>query len=381
MNAKIITIPLFIILIVQIGNAQTGNNCGCGEYPASVTVETVGDPCSPPDLGNDDGSLRRVYDYECCIKKCRQNQTNQNTANKKPKTTNKSNSDLTNKGLTKNLRNSQNEKTDNQNNFNQKLANDLTNTFNQISQSWARERDFQNRISSLTNIQSIDVSSIINEAKSKAQRINIEFNQKKNESLAEGVNLTQNMMNSAQNDDQVIAGGIIGTAATLIGQGSIEKQRKEAQNELERKKDLALKPLIDELIKKIQPTQQKYLDLAEYAVLEREEQEYVNKYKYYSEIITNAKKYIVNEIPIETRNKTLGNTDKNYSAEDYYKAYQRKKHSPYTGFISAFFLELAIDKDNNRKDWIKERVSLENNIAFETFKKLKINSKKTGIHK
>lgn len=58
----------------------------------------------------------------------------------------------------------QNQQTANQERLNQKLANDLTQTFTQISNSWAKERDFQSKISSLTNIKSltVDVSSLSN---------------------------------------------------------------------------------------------------------------------------------------------------------------------------------------------------------------------------
>ena len=59
------------------------------------------------------------------------------------------------------------------------LGNTLNSQFTQISNAWAKEAEFQSKISSLTNIRSLDASSIISEARNKAQQINIEYSRKK----------------------------------------------------------------------------------------------------------------------------------------------------------------------------------------------------------
>ena len=358
--SKRLLILLPIILIIQIANAQTGNDCGCGEYPASVTVETVGDPCSPPDLGNDDGSLKRVYEHECCMKKCKENRVNTQSTDistKTKTTSNQTNSTLTNKDLTKKLRGSQNQLTVNQNDLNQRLTESLTTTFNQISESWAKERDFQNKISSLTNIKSVDATSIINEAKSKAQQINVSYSQKKNEALNQSVNVTQNLMKSAKNEEQVVAGGVIGTLGTVISQSNLEKQRKEAQEKLEKEKEYALKRIAKEITDKYNPIKDKHLEAAIYAVQKDKEEYHLANYEYAKCMSDNALDIIVKDVQCKKPKIVKPIIKTSFTGQEYYDAYKRKKSSSIKSFnvSSEAILELAIEKDTSNDKWLFEK--------------------------
>jgi hypothetical protein len=59
----------------------------------------------------------------------------------------------------------------------------------------------------------------------KTQQINIEYNREKNDALNQGVSATQNLVNSAQNEKQAIAGGILGLGFTALSQTE-SKERK-----------------------------------------------------------------------------------------------------------------------------------------------------------
>ncbi|PSG88516.1 leucine-rich repeat domain-containing protein [Aurantibacter aestuarii] len=286
-----------------------------------------------------------------------------NSKNKTLDKTSNSKSKNTNSSGAKGFIDSQNEQFLKQQELNQKLAEDLTQTFNKISDSWAKERDFQSKISSLTNIKSVNASSIISEARSKAQQINKAYAIRKQDALNQGVAATQNLVNSAQNEKQAIAGGILGAGLTALSQSSIEKERKKAQEKLENEKQQELKKLSQEIIDKFEPIKNQHEQAAMYAVKKDNEDYHLAQYEYAKCMIDNAYKIIVDDYACEKAkiSKPVSKSKKGLSGKDYFDAYKRKKISkrPELNQKAVYFLELAIDAEPNNEDWIMERIEIE----------------------
>ncbi len=81
-------LSLLLFFSAMMATAQTSGDCGCGEYPAAVTIETLGDPCTPPKLRAKDVTLKKVYEHDCCVKKCKEKQREEKRAAfKRPKST------------------------------------------------------------------------------------------------------------------------------------------------------------------------------------------------------------------------------------------------------------------------------------------------------
>jgi hypothetical protein len=239
----------------------------------------------------------------------------------------------------RNFINNQKQQAANQERLNQELANDLTQTFNQISNSWAKERDFQSKISTLTNIRSVNASSIISEARSKAQQINIEYNREKNDALNQGVSATQNLVNSAQNEKQAIAGGILGLGFTALSQARIEKERKNAQARLENEKQQILKKLSQKIINKFEPITKQHKEAAIYAVKKENEDYHLAQYKYAKCMSDNAYKIVVDDYSCEKikSSKPASKSKKTLSGQDYFNAYKRKRLIPETYNKAGYF--------------------------------------------
>lgn len=251
----------------------------------------------------------------------------------------------------------QNKQSANQEKLNQKLADDLTQTFNQISDSWAKEREFQSKMSSLTNIRSEDANSIINEARSKAQQINVEYSNIKDDALNQGVNATQTLINSAQNEKQVIAGAVLGTLGTIASQSNLERERKDAQIKLQNQKEGALQKLSNNIIEKYKPLNKKYEDALIYAVLDSELDFYNAQYNYTKCMVNNAYEIIVNDYSCSQPTFSKPSKKTTYTGNDYYNAYKRKAQSP-SPIIknkAVYFLELAIEAEPNNAEWLYEK--------------------------
>lgn len=270
----------------------------------------------------------------------------------------------------------QNEQFTKQQELNQKLADDLTQTFNQISDSWAKERDFQSKISSLTNINSVDASSIISEARTKAQQINREYASRKQDALNQGVSATQNLVNSAQNEKQAIAGGILGAGLTALSQSNLEKERKKAQEKLENEKQQVLKKLSQKIIDKFAPIKIQHEQAAIYAVKKDNEDYHLSQYEYAKCMTDNAYKIVVDDYTCEKTkiSKPILKSKKALSGQDYFNAYKRKKKStiPELKQKAEYFLELAINKAPKNTKYLIEKL---NNFDLNVFQQLAIMKK------
>lgn len=264
---------------------------------------------------------------------------------------------------------SQNEQFAKQQELNQKLADDLTQTFNEISDSWAEERDFQSKISSLTNIKSGNASLIVSEARSKAQQINNEYSTRKQDALNQGVSATQNLVNSAQNEKQAIAGGILGAGLTALSQSNLEKDRKKAQEKLENEKQQILKKLSQKIIDKFEPLKIQHNQAAIYAVRKENEDYYLAQYEYAKCMTDNAYNIVVDDYSCEKpqNSKPASKTKKAISGQDYFSAYKRKQKSlsELVRDKAPYFLELAIDAEPNKAEWLYEKTLVQGLDIFE----------------
>ncbi|OAD41341.1 WG repeat-containing protein [Polaribacter atrinae] len=264
---------------------------------------------------------------------------------------------------------SQNEQFAKQQALNQQLANDLTQTFNQISNSWAEERDFQSKISSLTNIKSVNASSIVNEARSKAQQINNEYATRKQDALNQGVSATQNLVNSAQNEEQAIAGGILGAGLTALSQSNLEKERKKAQEKLENEKQQILNKLSQKIIDKFEPIKIQHKQAAIYALKKENEDYHLAQYEYAKCMTENAFKIVVDDYSCEKpqNSKPATKTKKPISGQDYFNAYKRKQKNSFelVRDKAPYFLELAIDAEPNKAEWLYEKTLVQGLDIYE----------------
>jgi lipoprotein-anchoring transpeptidase ErfK/SrfK len=257
----------------------------------------------------------------------------------------------------------QNLQSANQEKLNQKLADDLNQTFTQISNSWAKEKEFQSKISSLTSIRSNDAGSIINEAKNKARQINAEYSDIKNDALNQSVNATQTLINSAQNENQAIAGGILGTLGTIASQSNLEKSRKDAQNKLRSKKEIALQELADKFAEPYRKSLNKNLELISLS-LNKNDADYYTALAIYDEcIITNALEIILGNSTCkleQASEKPIIKT--NFTGQEYYNAYQLKIKSTEKHFNknAKLFLDLAIQKEPKNVSWLSESAKFYN---------------------
>ena len=253
--------------------------------------------------------------------------------------------------------------------LNQKLANDLTQTFNEISNSWAKERDFQSKISSLTNITSVDAPSIIGEARSKAQQINIEYNRKKDDALNQGVSATQTLINSGQNEKQVIAGGVIGVGLTALSQASLEKERKNAQEKLENEKQQILKKLSQDIIDKFEPLKKQHREAAIYAISKNNEDYHLAQFEYTKCMTDNAYKIVVNNYSCNTPNnlKPVREKQKNLTAQDFLNISKRKfeSSSEILEEGAMYFIELAIESEPNNALLLYEKTLIKDLGVYE----------------
>ena len=340
---------LLVMISILFSFSLNAQDCDCPKWNGKVIPELTVNSC---DYDGDNPSLKAFAAWDCCHKKCKNN-TPPEIANNSSSNTS---SQLPNNK--KSTENKLNQETANQEIINQKLANNLTQTFNQISSSWAKERDFQFKISTLTNIRSINASSIISEARNKAQQINTEYNEKKDDALNIGISTTQNLINSAQNEKQAVTGGLLGVGLTVLSQSSIEKERKEAQEKLENEKQKLLNNLSQKIIDEFEPLKKQHKESAIYAIAKNLENYHLTHYEYAKCMCDNAYNIIVDDYACSRPNITKPNYEKaTYTGQDYYNIFKRKAQStaPILKNNAFYFLELAIEAEPSNAIFLYER--------------------------
>ena len=367
---SLIIIILFFLVNTLI--AQTDSECGC-EWDGNVTPELSVPPCEYTDNREDD-SYRTYAAYACCMEKCKEKIEKKRTIERKRKELEtektKKQKDINNKNpQIKQLesKETENERLKDGMDFidkqNKEIADmeksfqKIESTFSEISNNWAKEKQFQTRLASYTSINSTDPKRIIKEAKKKSQEINTTFSQRKNELLNEGTAATQKIIGAAKTEEQVIGGAIIGTGLTVLGQLNAEKERKKAQQKLEAEKEAALIKLTQPIIDKYKPIAEQNFKIASLSVYEDKESYYLEQYKYSRCMIDNAYNIITTNYSCTMPITKVFKKRENILGEDYYKAYERKKTSSFVGMNNASetFLELAIEKEPNNAEWIYEK--------------------------
>jgi hypothetical protein len=151
------------------------------------------------------------------------------------------------------------------------LSEQLTSSFDNIRSSMAKEKDFQDKVSSLTSIQATDASGIISEARQKSRELDVAFNQKSTDAYNEINKIGTDLAGSAENNEQLILSGGLTIGMHILSQNSVEKARQEAKRQLDAQKEIELQKIAGELISRFQPIKEASYERIPYAVLEEEE--------------------------------------------------------------------------------------------------------------
>jgi len=247
------------------------------------------------------------------------------------------------------------------------LDKELTNLSKNIYNSWATQRNFNNQLNSLTNIENNSISSIITEVKQKRKSIDNLYSQREIEKTNEIIQQGQTYTNRAKTQaDADLSNSITGLAVNL-GKISNEKKRQDAQKKLLRQQSASIDNLIEEFEEKITPRRNSYLQLAAFSVYQNEEDYYLELYNYNDCLYENAYS-ILNGNNTCTKPRTTKPSNKpRISGKDYYTAYLRKKKSPIQSMNIAAetLLELAIEQEPNNANWLYETTLIKKLNPFE----------------
>lgn len=223
---------------------------------------------------------------------------------------------------------------------------------------WAREEDFRKKVNSLTNINSVDASGIIAETKYKVQEINNLYSQRKNKLMNMSLDALNKLMNSSQNESQLITNTAIGAGITVFSQVSADSQRKKLIKALEEEKNKKLNELANKVKAKYQPAAESYLQKAKYAVIQDEENYYLKQYEYNKCMIDNSLSVVLGKESC-TKPQIKSFTRKSiYTGKDYYNAFLSKGKSAKLIDKAEYFLELALEKEPNNYEWLKEKYKI-----------------------
>jgi hypothetical protein len=239
-------------------------------------------------------------------------------------------------------------------NLSKELDKQLKTTFN----SWTKQSDFNKTISSLTEIESTSISSIIAEVKHKSSSINNQYSKRKEDKRREIEYQGQQYANKAKTQADVNLSKSITGLTQVLAQNSLEKQRREAQKELRREQKIAEKELEERFIAKVLPRFERYFKLALRAVFSNEEEYYLEHFNYNDCLIDNSYSILSsnNSCSKPTLKRPIGNPKPR--AADFYNAYLRKKASTDKNMnkVAVLQLELAIDANPNNANWLYESV-------------------------
>ncbi|MDO6739184.1 WG repeat-containing protein [Wenyingzhuangia sp. 2_MG-2023] len=258
----------------------------------------------------------------------------------------------------------QNAASENYNTALKNLGNTLTTQFTEISNNWAKEQDYINQISSLSQINSTNVDGIIREAKQKQRQLEIVFDRKSRDLERELATSRTQVLAAAKNETQAAVGELLATTAIVMARRKLEKNEREARQNLERQKEKELSKIAEKLKNKYLPQKKEAFKAAILAVSEEAETYYLEKYEFADCMIEDAANIILgnrNYCDDPGKQKFVNNRKKNTS-KIYYDAYKRKSKSRYDEFKenAPYFLELALQKNPKNTAWLYEKSQLTN---------------------
>lgn len=239
------------------------------------------------------------------------------------------------------------------------LGNSLTTQFSEMSNNWAREQDYMNQISSLSQIKSTSVNGIIKEARQKQKQLEDVFNRKAIDLDKELATARTRVLAAAKNETQAAVGELLATTATVLARRKLEKDERKARQNLERQKERELSKIAEKLKEKYYPIKSQSLGAASLAVKEEAEIYYLKKYEFANCMIENANDIIRGSSSYCNEPKTKKNINKKYTGQSYYEAYKRKSKSliPEIQNKAGYFLELAIKKEPTNTKWLLEKLN------------------------
>ncbi|KAA5823808.1 hypothetical protein FPF71_14045 [Algibacter amylolyticus] len=238
------------------------------------------------------------------------------------------------------------------------LGNSLTTEFTEMSNSWAREQDYINQISSLSQIKSTSVTGIIKEARQKQKQLEDVFNRKARDLDKELATSRTRVLAAAKNETQAAVGELLATTATVLARRKLQKDEREARQNLERQKERELSKIAEKLKEKYYPIKSQSLEAATLAVKEETELYYLKKYEFANCMIENANDIIRGSSSYCNDPKTKNSINKKHTGQSYYEAYKRKSKSliPEIQNKAGYFLELAINKEPTNTKWLLEKL-------------------------
>jgi hypothetical protein len=239
------------------------------------------------------------------------------------------------------------------------LGNTLTTQFTEMANSWAKEQDYMNQISSLSQINSTSVDGIISEARQKQKQLEDVFDRKARDLDKELANSRTKVLAAAENETQAAVGELFAATATVIARRKLEKDEREARQNLERQKERELSKIAEKLKEQYRPTKQNALNAATLAVSEQAENYYLEQYDFADCKIKNANDIIRSGGSYCNEPKQQKFTNKNLTGKMYYDAYKRKKVSTISELKqkAEYFLELAIKKEPKNTKWLLEKLN------------------------
>lgn len=248
-----------------------------------------------------------------------------------------------------------------------KLSRELDTQLENAFVSYEKQREFTSRINSLTKIKSTSINEIIAEANRKSEAINVAYAGKKIDKRNEISKEGQRYANKAKTQSELELSNSITQLNHTLSQYSLEKQRREAQKELRQDQKNAEKEVEDRFIERILPSLEQHVKLAFTAVFENDEKYYLEKFNYDACLIENS--YAILSGHNSCQEPKLKKPKKNPkpSANDYYKAYVRKKSSSFEQMnkVAYIQLELAIDANPNNAQWLYEYTLIKDLNAYE----------------
>ena len=232
-----------------------------------------------------------------------------------------------------------------------------------MSNNWAKEQDYINQISSFSQIKSTSVTGIIKEARQKQKQLEDVFNKKARDLDKDLATARTRVLAAAKNETQAAVGELLTTTATVLARRKLEKEERNARQNLERQKERELSKIAEKLKEKYLPIRQNALKAATLALSEDAEEFYLKQYEFAACMMKDADEIIRGgNYCKDPGNRSFKNNSKNISGETYYNTFSRKSNSSNESIKqkAPYFLELALQKKPNNPKWLYEKSQLKN---------------------
>lgn len=239
--------------------------------------------------------------------------------------------------------------------------NKIQTDYNLYNQEYDSYENFKSRTSNLSSLNATSYQGLISEFNGKMSQLDKEYTNREREVNQE----ISNRFNALKTGEYDALNDLAAALHQNQARKKLEKEKQQAKLRLKREKDEKVKIFVERFKSDVDKDRGLALEKAKYAINENDEIYFTKLYSYFDCLYRDPYGALYNNSFCKEPSGKPASSSLNYTGEDLFNAYKRKKNSSIKEIRNEAnpFLEMAIRRNPDNPEWLYEKSKISNNTS------------------